>query len=188
MKRLLLPVFLLSSTSLVFASPTTYTIDFEQYPGYTQIDNQYSAEHVTFDNALQLVAPTYNYFDYPPHSGSGVITNDPSDPIQVNFTGIVYGVSGWYADPNGVTVTAYDGSGGVLDTFSGAPVIGSNNEFTIASGSPIAYFTISDDAGNADGETVDDITYTVTPEPGSIFLLGSGALVLAGFLRRRFAR
>ena len=120
MKKLLPFVFLLSLSSLAYASPIT--IDFEQYPAYTQITNQYAAQDVTFTNALQLVVPFYDYFDYPPHSGSGVITNDPNDPITINFSGPVDNVSFWYASPGGILV---DG------TIAGAPVDGSNDQLMV---------------------------------------------------------
>jgi hypothetical protein len=173
MKTLFLSAVLLSFSSMAFAE--TFTIDFEQYPEFTQITNQYSGDFVTFTNALQLVAPDYDYFDFPPTSGSGVITNDPNDPIQVNF---------WAPFQ---TATGYDGVGDVLDTFDGAPVIGSDLEFIVSSSSPIAYITISDDDGSPDSLTVDDLSVT-TPEPGSLFLFGSGALGLLGFMRRKFVR
>ena len=177
-------VMLLCLSSMAFAGDVT-TIDFEQYSAYTQITNQYAGEGVLFTNALQLVAPFYDYFDYPPQSGSGVITNDPNDPIQVNFTGNVLDVSGWYADGDGVTVTAYSASNAVLDVFNGAAVLGSNDQFDVSSTTgPIAYVTISDVGGNADSETVDDLTFTV-PEPGSLPLLGSGLLMAIGALRRK---
>jgi len=86
-------------------------------------------------------------------------------------------------------VTAYDSNGDVLNTFAGAPVIGSDLQFSVTSAAtPIAYITISDDYGIPDAETVDDINYTVTPEPETIVLLGTGLLGLAGALRRKFAR
>ncbi|MGD0830222.1 MAG: PEP-CTERM sorting domain-containing protein [Terracidiphilus sp.] len=187
-KMLLAFAALLIFSSLAHALPTTYTIDFEEFPEFTQITNQYSADYVTFQNALQLVAPDYDYFDFPPTSGNGVITNDPNDPIQLNFSGAVEGVTGFYADPNGITVTAYNSTGGILDIFDGAAVIGSDLEFEVTSNSQIAYITISDDTGSPDSETVDDISFTVTPEPDSFLLLGSGLLGLAGMLRRKFAR
>lgn len=189
LKKLLLLVGMVSITSpLALAGPTTYSINFEQFPEYTQITNQYAASDAIFTNSLQLVAPDYDYFDFPPHSGSGVITNDPWDPIQVNFAVTVNTVSGWYADPDGVTVTAYDSSNLALAVFNGAPVDGSDLEFTISSPSSISYITISDDYGYPDSEIVDDLSYTTTPEPESLILLGTGALGLVGFMRRRFVR
>jgi hypothetical protein len=187
-KMLLSLAGLLTFSSLAHALPTTYTIDFEQYSEFTQITNQYSADYVTFQNALQLVAPGYDYFDYPPTSGSGVITNDPNDPIELDFSGTVEGVTGYYADPYGVIVTAYNSTGGILDIFDGAGVVGSDLEFQVTSDSAIAYITIGDVNGSPDSETVDDISYTVTPEPDSFLLLGTGLLGLAGIMRRKLAR
>jgi len=188
MKRALLPTVLLSFSSLAFAGSQTYTIDFEQYPEFTQITNQYAAEQVSFTNALQLVAPDYDYFDYPPSSGSGVITNDPNDPLEVLFTPGAVNISGYYSAPDGLVVTAYDGLGNVLATFAGAGTNMANAPFTITSATTgISWIAISATDG-ADSETVDDLTYTTTPEPGTFLLLGSGALGLAGLLRRKLVR
>jgi hypothetical protein len=85
-----------------------------------------------------------------------------------------------------MTVTAYDAGNNLLATFIGAATNQSNAEFTITSAtSGISYITISDDSGNADFVSVDDLSYTITPEPGSFMLFGSGALGLIGMLRRK---
>lgn len=194
MKKLLLLVLVLSLSSITFAS--VITINFEQYSLYTQITNQYQAsDGAVFTNALQLVAPFYDYTDYPPHSGNGVITNDPGDPIQVTFTDATVGVrttSFWYTDPDGIVVTAYGAGGNVLTTVNGGAVYGTNSQVTLSymGGEAISYFTISDVGGNADNLTVDDLSYVPVPlpEPGSLALLGSGVLGLAGVLRRKLVR
>jgi|ERR1035441_1140316 hypothetical protein len=177
MKKLLLLVLVLSFSSLAFAGPITYTIDFEQYSAYTQITNQYAAQNATFTNALQLVEPFYDYFDYPPHSGSGVITNDPSDPVTVTFTVPMYNVSFWYAAPDGIVVTGSNGA-----VINGAGVDGTNAQIVVPGA--VTWITISANDG-ADYETVDDLTYTVVPEPGSFLLVGTGLLGLAASLRRK---
>ena len=155
MKKFLLLLLLLSFSSLAFASPITFTINFEQYPEYTQITNQYTAKDATFTNVLQLVVPGYDSFDYPPHSGSGVITNDPSDPITVNFSVLMYHVSFWYAAPGGIVVTGSNG-----DVIHGADVSGTNAQITVPGA--VTSITISANLG-ADSVTVDDLTYSVVP-------------------------
>jgi PEP-CTERM motif len=182
MKKLLVVAVAMAFSSIAYAN--TFTIDFEQYTEFTQITNQYSAQDATFTNALQLVAPDYDYFDFPPHSGSGVISNDPNDPIVVDFTAPVSFVTGWYADPFGVTVTAFDFDGNVIDVFNGGAVDGSNLEFSV-DGGLISSITISDVGGSPDDETVDDLSYAIAPEPSAFLLLGTGLLVLAGVLRRK---
>jgi hypothetical protein len=177
MKKLLLLVLLLSLSSLAFGGVIT-TIDFEQYSAFTQITTQYAG--VDFgSNALQLVVPFYNYFDFPPHSGSGVITNDPNDPITINFSTPVSNVSFWYASPGGIVET--DSNGHVI---VGAPVDGSNLEITVPG--VVTSISVSANLG-ADSETLDDLSYQVVPEPGSLALLGSGVLGLAAVLRRRIS-
>ncbi len=190
MKKALLPLLVLAFCGFAFAGTQDFLINFEQYPEYTQITNQYAGQYATFTNSLQLVAPYYDYIDYPPHSGNGVITNDPNDPIQVNFAtapgtlGVNF-ITGWYTDPNGVTVNAYNSKGALVASFNGAPVIGSNLEFSLstAQAGTIDYITISDDGGNPDSETVDDLGYQEVPEPGSLLIVCSGLLSAVGLLR-----
>jgi hypothetical protein len=133
-----------------------------------------------------LVAPDYDNFDYPPQSGSGVITNDPNDPIVVDFASPVSTVTGWVSAPDGATLTLY-GAGGMIGTFALSDTDMSNEEFSEISNIPITEITLSANDG-ADSETLDDLSYVTTPEPGSFSLLGSGVLVLAGAVRRKLKR
>jgi len=203
-KKLSVLLAVLTFSALAFAGSDT--INFEQYSAYTTISNQYLAsDGVSFSSALQLVAPYYDSIDYPPHSGSGVITNDPNDPITAAFIGVagsqlagnyVYSVSFWYSSPTGVTMTAYNAAGQVIGTATGGAEIGADGQITFTSpgctswtaACAIAYITIA--SGNGpDSETVDDLSYqdAATPEPGTLVLMGSGILGLAGTLRRKLS-
>ena len=196
----------LGLSALSFAGGGSETINFEQYSEYTVITNQYlTTDGVVFGDALQLVCPYYDCIDFPPHSGNGVITNDPSDPITASFVPVagsplagnyVYSVSFWYASPTGVTLTAYNSAGQVIGTALGGAEIGADGEVVFTSPNcttwsaacAIAYVTIASGAG-PDSEIVDDFGYqdAPTPEPGTLVLMGSGMLGLAGTLRRRLS-
>jgi len=195
MKKALLPLLVLAFSVSATAGTQSFTINFEQYPGYTQITNQYAGQYATFNNALQLVVPDYDYFDYPPHSGSGVITNDPSNPIQVTFSTApgtlgVNNITGWYVDPNGITVNGYNSKGALVATFQGAPVIGADLEFSLstAQAGTISYITISDDTGSPDSEIVDDLSYQEVPEPDSLLIVCSGLVSAVGLARLKMGR
>jgi hypothetical protein len=187
MRKYVVLIALLSfASSLAFADEQTFLINFEQYPEFTQITNQYTDDLATFTNSLELVAPDYDYFDYPPHSGSGVITNDPNDPIEVDFSEPISTVTGWVSAPDGATLTLW-GTGGEIGSYILPDTNMSNEEFLEISSIPITEITLSATDG-ADSETLDDLGYITTPEPGSLTLLGSGVLVMAGALRRKLKR
>ena len=186
MKRALVLCLLLGLSTFAFAG-SQYTINFEQYPGYTQITNQYASDMVTFENALQLVAPGYDYFDFPPHSGSGVITNDPGSTLMINFTTAMESVSGWYADPSGITVDAYNSKGTLISSFVGTGVVGSDLQFAVNntnSGGYISYITITDNGGQPDSFIIDDLSFDV-PEPGVLSLIIPGLMGALVMLRRK---
>lgn len=91
-------------------------IDFEQYGNNTTIKNQYLAQGVKFSNALQKTAPSgdYNSIDFPPHSGAGVVINDPSAIMTITFTAVQNEVSGWFSAGEFLTISAYDFDGAFL--------------------------------------------------------------------------
>jgi hypothetical protein len=186
MKKLMLLVLVLSLSTLAFAG--SETIDFEQYAQFTQITNQYSAMGVTFDSALQLVAPNYDYFDFPAHSGNGVITDDPSSTITMTFAAGFAGsaITGWFNAPAGMTATAYDSLGHVLATFTGTTTPGITQEFSLSGLGYIAKITF-DDGGGGDTLTLDDLSWTPIPEPSSVLVMGSGLLTFGTLLRRKLA-
>lgn len=189
MRKMLLPLFVLVFAFSASAFAGSITINFEQYSEFTQITNQYdAADNVTFANALQLVAPDYDYYDYPPHSGSGVITNDPNDPLTMTFDagkGSYY-VSGWFSAPDGIIVTAYDSSKTVVGTAFTGSTNQSNASFTLGDGTDlISYVTFSATDG-ADYLTLDDLSFSPVPEPGMPMLMGTALLAAFGiFIWRR---
>jgi len=180
-------------------------------PGYTVVTTQYLAtDGVTFSNALELTTGDGDIgpgMDYPlPPNGSNVITNDPADPTTMNIgngVGVlaglyVYSLTGYYTSPIGMTVTAYNSSGGVLATLVLAADNGASNLFTLSipgctgasfsAACEIAYVTFSD-GGAPDTETIGQLTLddAPTPEPGALLLMGTGILGLAGVMRRKLS-
>lgn len=199
--RLLLPALLLSCSPLAFAGTVTVTtINFN--PNGTTvtagvaITNQFPG--ATFTNATEQVAPNFDNIDFPPGPGSiGEAFDSGSETIGVSFSGPVNFVSGLYADPFGVVVTAFGANGTVLGTFDGATIEGSDDLFSIGSSSNIDAITISDEgeqlafgvnAPMPGSMGLSQLTFAETPEPGSFLMLGTGLLTMAGVLRRKFAR
>ena len=69
--------------SLIGVARAATTIDFENLPGGTVVTNQYAG--VSFTNTLVLTAgTTLNAMEFPPHSGSNVVS-DNGGPITITF-------------------------------------------------------------------------------------------------------
>jgi hypothetical protein len=206
-KKLWVLLALLVLPALAFAQ---INVSFND-PGYTVVTSQYLAtDGITFSNALELttgdgdVGPAGQGYDYVlPPNGSNVLTDDPADPLTMNMTqqgalagNYVYSVSGYYTSPIGVTVTAYNSNGVAIATTNLAANNGETSQFTLtvagctgaswSAACTIAYVTFSD-GGAPDSLVIGELTLddAPTPEPGTLMLIGTGILGLAGSMRKK---
>ena len=117
----------------------------------------------------------------------------------LTFSGIISNISLGSVDLAGDSFTLVGGTANDNDFFMNTPptlAAGTNTgdvdlfTFTIAPGTAaglyVEEFQITDSSGNVVGEVTFDID--VTPEPGTILLLGTGLLLLAGLIRWRMPK
>ncbi len=188
-------------------------ITFEGLKDFEQVTNQYFADGVTFNNATAAVAPpdgTLNEIDFPPTSGTTLVTNEtfstgdfaPSGlgDISFNFNSVYYNtVSGYFTygdyglsgDPLSVSVYSPSDLINPLTVLTVLENLGSPQflQFTglgpiaalIARGGTGSYFTL-DDLEFTDPETP---VGTVVPEPGTLLLVSLGGF---GLVSRRFKK
>lgn len=94
------------------------------------------------------------------------------------------------------TLQVYSSSGGLLDTLTMNGVSNNNNDGSAIfmgigdlTGPNIAKIVISDQGvGDANDLAINAVSLGTVPEPGTIMLLGTGLLGMAGVLRRKFAK
>ncbi len=199
MKRGLLGAALALSGA-VTAQAAVVTIDFEgaSFVEFTSAGSAVSG--VTFANDWVLKSgSTLNEVDYPPRSGSQVVS-DNTGPIEVSFASGMVSVGAYLTYTERVVLEAFDGAGvslGQIDSlysenFGSAtgPGVGTPNEFVSFSDAAGRIRSVRF-SGNALGGsfTLDDLTFDdgrtgQVPAPPTLLLAGL-CLALVASTRRR---
>lgn len=188
--------WLLVVLALVVAVPAVsfadQVITFEGYPDLTVFTNQFPGVNFNGATVLQLGGSLNPAF--PPHSGINVVYN-PVGPMSIQFASPVDYFEGYFTYNQPLLIEAFDSLSNLLGTYNSvcsANYIGAGtgcdpNELGIVTAMGIDHVQISGGGGNY--FTLDDAQFTgsvnVTPEPGTLALLGSGALGAVGMLRRK---
>jgi hypothetical protein len=112
-------------------SALAQSFTFDSFVDSTLLTTQYAG--ATFTNAIILGAGiTLNEFEFPPHSGSNV-ASDNGGPITVTFTSPIQGFGGYFTYSVPVTLQALDASNNVLASATSA--YSTNEALSGASGS-----------------------------------------------------
>jgi hypothetical protein len=165
------------------------TIDFETLTDQDTVNTQFSG--VTFGGDPQVLTAqkSVNEYDFPPTSGVNVIF-DANGPITVTFAGSVTDVSAYLTYLEASTLQIFDSSNTLVGTYNSlsSSNLGSNELFSLsyAGGISRAVF-MGDPAGGS--FTLDDLSFSAgpvssVPEPTSLLLLATGAVVLTKKVRR----
>jgi len=191
LKKKLIAVALAGAASAAQA----VTIDFEDLPDGTVVDNAYFGIGAKFTGAevLDSTGPSGNPVLFPPNSGNNYVFDYLDGTIRVDAVGFLWSLAGAYITGNTeVFLEAYDSGGNLLGSQStGGPnfdPIGTPNIFLSVAAANIAY-VIFHDSGNT--FTLDDFTFegstapSPVPDAGSSSLLLASALGALGLLRRK---
>ncbi len=171
-------------------------IDFESLADLEVVDNQFVTIGADFNASAMALASgvSLNELEFPPHSGSKLVTNDlgvSAGTLTVTAVGPLWtAVGGYVTGPSSVTLTAY-GSGGIAlgtDATGGANYVTAGtgllpNIFLHVTSPGIAYVVLG---ASGDSYTLDDFTFSTgspVPAPGAAILAGIGAAAV-GWLRR----
>ena len=165
------------------------TLDFESLADLESLGQQFAASGVAFSNAIALTAGlSVNEVDFPPHSGSVVISDD-GGPMTLTFTNAVQQVSGFFTYAAPLTLSAFDAAGQWLGSVGSAfgnntTLVGDagsvpNEWLQLSTAAGMARLTISGDAAGG-SFVLDDLSITPVPEPAAAWLLALGLIGLIG--------
>lgn len=194
------PKYLLAGVLILFAlmgikESAAVTIDFETLSDSDVVTNQFAGLGVTFSNSTALTAGiSLNEFEFPPHSGNNVIFDD-GGPMTLYFSIPMLDFEAYFTYLTPLTLSFYDALNNLVGTetsdflsnmaLSGDPGSSPNELIGFAWGPGISSMVIEGDPFGA-SFTMDDLSATPVPEPGTLLLLGSGLLGMAGYGVRRF--
>ncbi len=192
MSRLSTPLSLLVGTTLVLfsqkpVSATSTTLNFEGLPDGTIITNQYQG--LTLSNAIILTAGiTLNEFEFPPHSGSNVLS-DNGGPITIEFSQPIQSFSGYFTYLEPLTIKAFNASNAQVASatsrfsnnmaLSGVSGSSPDELIQVSNNSGISTLTISGDA-NGTSFALDDASFS--PSTTTVPILSPTAFVLLSAL------
>ncbi len=178
-------------TAAVASPARAALIDFESLALDEFVTNQFAAEGVLFENAINLVAGiTLNEIDFPPSSGTNVIAGLDLGALSATIPLGASHVSLQMTTALDASVRFFDSFDALLGEILVTPNLGGHTLVSFDSASPIATVSIGDVAtGSAFFLTVDDFEFVTSavPEP-SMLITGIGGLLAvaaARVLRRR---
>ncbi len=145
-------------------SSSTGTNTFEDLNHHQYVGTHYAG--LTYSAGAQcLKKPSYNYGNFPPHSGDCVIYDHTSGSIRIDFDYTVSKVGAWFVTGIvTVNLTAYDAQNNLLDNTSVYSGL-ANIKYAEVQASGIKY-VIFYNGGNR--WVMDDLTYSVNPNEGDV--------------------
>lgn len=174
------------------ASAQALTVDFEGLADGAAVTTQIAG--ATFSNAVVLSSGlTLNEFEFPPHSGVSVASDD-GGAMQIVFDAPATAASAFFTYTSALTLTAFDAGGNSVATaaslfanntaLSGVAGSNANELISLAAAVGITRITILGDVAGG-SFVVDDLVVTAVPEASTYALMLSGLLLVAWMRSRR---